>query len=313
MNQKTTATAFAPATVANVAVGFDLLGFPVEGVGDKVTVTRTTKMGVEILGITGLAAPDLPLDAQKNTATVGLSRMLIDVNANFGFAVTIEKGIPTSSGMGGSASSSVAAVVAANAVLDQPLPIDKLFYYAMLGEFVASGGLHGDNIAPCLYGGLTLCRSIDPIDIIQIPTPKEIFCVLVHPDIQVSTKESRGKLKKDVLLKDHVLQSASLAGFISGCFQNNLELIERSFQDIIIEPQRSNQIPGFLEAKSAAHSHGAIGCAISGSGPSVFAWAKTKSEAEAIRAAMVEEFKKKKLHADSWISPISSEGARVIV
>lgn len=312
MNTKTTATAFAPATVANVAVGFDLLGFPVENVGDKVTVTKTEKQGVEITAINGNAAPDLPLDAKKNTATVGLSKMLMDVGAKFGFSVTIEKGIPTSSGMGGSASSSVAAVVAANALLDQPLPMDKLFYYSMLGEFVASGGLHGDNIAPCLYGGLTLCRSIDPVDVIQIPIPKDIVCVLVHPDIQVSTKESRKKLSKNVPLKNHVLQSAALGGVIAGCFQNDLDLIERSFQDIIIEPQRAPQIPGFMEAKAAAYAKNAIGCAISGSGPSVFAWARNKADAEKIRDAMLAEFNLQKLHADAWISPISQKGARII-
>jgi homoserine kinase len=310
-NNKLSATAFAPATIANVAVGFDLLGFPIEGVGDKVTVTKTTKPGVEITAILGLTS-DLPLDAQKNTATVGLSKMLIDVNADFGFAVSIEKGIPTSSGMGGSASSSVAAVVAANALLNEPLPIEKLFYYAMLGEFVASGGFHGDNIAPCLFGGLTLCRSIDPIDVIRIPVPKEVFCVLVHPDIQVSTKESRGKLKKDVPLKNHVLQSGSLGGFIAGCFQNDLSLIQRSFHDVIIEPQRASQIPGFLEAKKAALASGAIGCAISGSGPSVFAWARSKPDAELIGAAMLNAFEKKKMKTDFWISPISEQGAYLI-
>ncbi len=309
-NTKTSATAFAPATIANVAVGFDLLGFPIEGVGDHVTVTKTSKPGVEITSIEGVPSP-IPLDANKNTATVGLIKLLLDLKAPFGFSVSISKGIPMSSGMGGSASSSVAAVVAANALLDEPLPIERLFYYAMLGEFVASGGLHGDNIAPCLYGGLTLCRSIDPVDIIQIPTPKEVFCVLIHPDIEVSTKESRGKLKKEISLKDHVLQSAEMGGFISGCFKNDLNLIARSFQDIIIEPQRASQIPGFLAAKSAAHSHHAIGCSISGSGPSVFAWARSKEEAIKIETVMVNEFKKVNLKTDSWISPISLQGARI--
>jgi len=310
-NSKISATAFAPATVANVAVGFDLLGFPLDGVGDQITVTKTAAPGVEISSITGITS-SLPLDSKKNTATVGLLQMLKDQNASFGFSVAIEKGIPMSSGMGGSASSSVAAVFAANALLDQPLSIDQLFYYCMLGEAVASGGLHGDNIAPCLYGGLTLCRSIEPADIIKIPVPQDIFCVLVHPDLQVSTMESRGKLKKDIPLKDHILQSAAMGGFIAGCFQNDLQLIKRSFQDIIIEPQRASQINGFLEAKSAALSKNAIGCAISGSGPSVFAWAKNKADAELIRVAMVNEFKNKNLKTDSWISPVSQTGARII-
>ena len=311
MSIKTVATAFAPATVANVAVGFDLLGFPIEGVGDRVTVCRVSKAGVEITGITGGVA-GITTNPEKNTATVGLLQMLKDLNAKFGFSVSIEKGIPMSSGMGGSASSSVAAVVAANAVLEQPFPIEKLFYYAMLGEQIASGGLHGDNIAPCLYGGLTLCKSISPADIIKIPAPTGIFCVLVHPDIKVSTAESRAGLRKEITLKDHVLQTAAFGGLIAGCFQNDLTLIQRSFQDIIIEPQRASQIPGFLEAKEAAQKAGAIGCAISGSGPSVFAWAKSKTEAIGIQSAMLKEFANKNLKTDSWISPISSTGAKVI-
>lgn len=305
------ATAFAPATIANVAVGFDLLGFPIEGVGDRVTVTRTPKLGVEIMSITGVVS-SLPIDAGKNTATVGLLQMLKDVNADFGFSVAIEKGIPMSSGMGGSASSSVAAVVAANAVLDQPFSNEKLFHYAMLGEAVASGGLHGDNIAPCLFGGLTLCRSVEPADIIKIPVPSGVFCVLVHPDIHVSTKESRGKLKKEIFLSSHVLQTAAFGGFLAGCFQNDVDLVQRSFLDIIIGPQRADQIPGFVEVKAAALAAGAIGCSISGSGPSVFAWARNKSDAEKIKTVMLKEFEKKNLKTGAWISPVSEKGARII-
>ncbi len=307
------ATAFAPATCANVAVGFDLLGFPVDGIGDRVTVFRTGKPGVEILAMEGGSASLIPKDPQQNTATVGLIQMLKDARADFGFSVHIQKGIPMSSGMGGSASSAVAAVVAANSLLPQPFKEEKLFHYAMMGEAVASGGFHGDNIAPCLFGGLTLCRSIDPLDIVHIPVPKDIFCVLIHPDLQVSTKESRGKLKKDVSLKDHVLQSAALGGFIAGCFQKDLDLIQRSFQDIIIEPQRASQIPGFIEAKAAALASGAIGAAISGSGPSVFSWARSWTDAEKIRDLMLAEFHKKGLKTHAWISPISPIGARLVV
>jgi homoserine kinase len=306
------ATAFAPATCANVAVGFDLLGFAVDGIGDQVTVTRTGKPGVEIVLIENDPGSLIPLDSNQNTATVGLIQMLKDTRADFGFSVQIKKGIPMSSGMGGSASSAVAAVVAANSLLPQPFNNDQLFHYAMMGEAVASGGLHGDNIAPCLLGGLTLCRSLDPLDVISIPVPKEIYCVLIHPDLQISTKESRGKLKKEIKLKDHVLQSSALGGFLAGCFQNDLDLIERSFQDIIIEPQRASQIPGFLEAKTAAKKSGAIGAAISGSGPSVFAWARSLKDADIIRNSMLNEFHQKGLKTLSWISPISTEGARLL-
>jgi homoserine kinase len=310
------ATAFAPATIANVAVGFDLLGFPIDGVGDEVTVSRSGVPGVVIIGITdknsGNAVTHITTDASHNTATVGLIQLLKDLNADFGFSVAIKKGIPMSSGMGGSASSAVAAIVAANALLDQPLSKEKLFHYAMLGEQVASGGMHGDNIAPSLFGGLTLCRSIQPLDLVKIPVPSNIWCVLVHPDLEVSTKESRGKLKKEVTLKDHILQSAALGGFIAGCFQGDLDLIQRSFQDIIIEPQRESQITGFKEAKVAALSAGAIGCAISGSGPSVFAWADSKERAEQIQEVMTREFESKNLKCESWVSPISTIGARIL-
>jgi len=214
--------------------------------------------------------------------------------------------------MGGSASSAVAAIVAANALLDQPLSKEQLFHYAMLGEQVASGGLHGDNIAPSLFGGLTLCRSIHPMDLISIPVPSSVLCVLVHPDLEVSTKESRGKLKKEIALKDHVSQSAALGGFIAGCFKNDLELIQRSFVDGLIEPQRASQIKGFTEAKAGAMTAGALGCSISGSGPSVFAWADSADQAQAIREAMVKAFEAKGLTCESWISPISTLGARLL-
>jgi homoserine kinase len=310
------ATAFAPATIANVAVGFDLLGFPIDGVGDEVTVSRSGVPGVVITRveskIPGIDVSGISTDASKNTATVGLIQLLKDIHADFGFSVSIKKGIPMSSGMGGSASSAVAAIVAANALLDQPLSKEKLFHYAMLGEQVASGGLHGDNIAPSLFGGLTLCRSIHPLDLVTIPVPSSILCVLVHPDLQVSTKESRGKLKKEIALKDHVQQSSALGGFIAGCFQNDLDLIQRSLIDTLIEPQRASQIDGFTEAKAGAMAAGALGCSISGSGPSVFAWADSPARAESIREAMVTAFVAKGLKCEAWISPISSTGARLL-
>jgi homoserine kinase len=310
------ATAFAPATVANVAVGFDLLGFPIEGVGDEVTVSRSGVPGVVITQVSGknagIDSSGISTDATKNTATVGLIQLLKDVHADFGFSVSIKKGIPMSSGMGGSASSAVAAIVAANALLDQPLSKDKLFHYAMLGEQVASGGLHGDNIAPSLLGGLTLCRSIHPMDLVTIPVPSSILCVLVHPDLEVSTKESRGKLKKEIALKDHVQQSSALGGLIAGCFQNDLDLIARCLVDTLIEPQRASQIKGFTAAKAGAMAAGALGCSISGSGPSVFAWADSPERAEAIREAMTSAFASEGLKCEAWISPVSSMGARLM-
>jgi homoserine kinase len=310
-SQKMSVSAFAPASVANVAVGFDILGFAFDSVGDTVTLEKTNETGkVEIESIQGLEG--LPFDPQKNTATIGLLKMLKDLNLPFGFKVHIEKGIPLSSGMGGSAASSVAAVMAANAFLPMPLTKSELLVFALEGEKAASGSIHADNVAPSLFGGLTLIRSIDPIDVISLPPPK-IFCVLVHPDIKVETKHARSVLTPHIPMAKYIQQSSHLAAFIAGCFQQDLDLIKRSCQDFIIEEQRAYLIAGFYDVKKAALDANAIACSISGSGPSVFALAATKEEAEGIKNAIFQAFKKNGIsHLDSWISPISHLGARII-
>jgi homoserine kinase len=304
-------SAFAPATVANVAVGFDILGFALDSVGDTVTLEKINNPGVvEIKSITGLE--NLPLDPTKNTATIGLLKLLLEFQLPFGFQVTLKKGIPLSSGMGGSAASSVAAIMAANAFLPKALSKSELLMYALEGEKAASGAIHADNVAPSLFGGLTLIRSLDPIDIIPIPTPN-LFCVLIHPDIKVETKYSRSVLKSDISLINHVQQNAHLAAFIAGCFKQDIDLIKRSCKDFIIENQRAHLIPGFYDVKKAALDANAIACSISGSGPSVFALAATKNECETIKNVMINAFKKAGIiHLDSWISPISLHGAKII-
>lgn len=307
---KTIVSAFAPATVANVAVGFDILGFAIDSVGDTVTLTKTSDMGkIEIEAIEGIDG--LPFDVHKNTATIGLVRMMKDFNLPFGFKVKIKKGIPLSSGMGGSAASSVAAVVAANAFLEKPLTKSELLSYALEGEKSASGAIHADNVAPCLFGGFTLIRSLNPIDIINLPYP-DLTCVLIHPDIKVETKHARSVLKPTITLPQFIEQSSHLAGFIAGCFQKDINLIQRSCHDFIIEPQRSHLIPGFLEAKASAIENKAIACSISGSGPSIFAFAH-KEDSSKIKEAMCLALKKSGVaQIDSWISSISETGARVI-
>ena len=302
------ATAFAPATVANVAVGFDLLGFPVEAVGDHVTVTRVDEPGIRIREISGISG--LPTEPEKNTATVGLIQLLNDQHAKHGFEVTLKKGIPLGSGMGGSAASAVGALVAANSLLDRPLEKRELLKYALLGEASASGSAHADNISPCLLGGLTI--ALDE-EVLQVPVPAEIRCVLVHPKLRLDTRDSRKILSPTIALKDHVRQSARLAGFLAGCFQGNMELIGRALSDVIIEPQRSKLIPGFAEVQKAALTSGALGCSISGSGPSVFAWAKSDTAAIQIRDGMLRAFTASGIECSgAWISPILSEGARLV-
>jgi len=315
-SKRTRATAFAPATVANVAVGFDILGFALDKIGDEITVERLNDRPkgspIIIEEITGSEIP-LPLDAKLNVATAGLLELLDDQNLHYGFRVWIKKGIPIASGMGGSAASAVGALVAANSLLDSPLSKKELLKYAMIGEALASGTGHADNIAPCLYGGLTLVRETNPLDILSIPVPKRIVCVLVHPHLRLETRKSRAALSSEITLKQHVKQSANFGAFLVGCFQENLELIALSLKDILIEPQRASLIQGFTAAKEAALKAGALGASISGSGPSVFAWVSSKETGQKVARALTDSFQSSGTYADAWISPINLEGAKLLL
>ncbi len=306
----TKATAFAPASAANVAIGFDILGFSVDVLGDKVTVERMDKPGVVITGSTGVVS-DIPRDPERNTAGRALLAMQQALNPGFGFSVSIHKGIPLGSGLGGSAASAVAAVVAANALLSKPLSKIELLKFAMLGEAVSSGSLHVDNISPSLFGGLVLTVGIDNPRVKQIPVPQGIRAILVHPHLFLSTKQARGILKRDVTMSDFIWQTANLAGFISGCYTNDLDMIRASFEDVVIEKQRSQLIPGFQAVRAGALTAGALGCTISGAGPTMFAWA-LEADAEAVRTAMVAAFKSTGLAVDDWNVPIEATGARVV-
>ena len=311
------ATAFAPATVANVAVGFDILGFAIEGVGDVVTVSKIQRPAVlisEIVDNSGsLSDLELPSAPDQNAATAGLAKLRADLKLTFGFEVSLRKGIWIGSGMGGSAASAVGAIVAANELLPDRLSKAQLLKYALAGEEAASGSAHADNIAPCLFGGLTLVIATNPVRVVSIPVPKEILTVLVHPRHRVETRRARDILKTEVTLADHVRQSAHLGGFIAGCYSNDLDLIKESFRDVLIESQRAALIPALAEVKEAALRNGALGASISGSGPSVFAWATSSETASKVRDAMLQAYQNKGLEeVDSWISPVSTQGARII-
>ncbi len=303
-------TAFAPATVANVGIGFDILGHTVDTVGDRVRLRRIDEPVVRIRAITGVAG-ELPIEAKSNTAGRALQAMHAALHLDYGFEVEIDKGIPLASGMGGSAASAVAAVVAASALLEEPVSRLQLLKFAMEGEIVASGSAHIDNIAPCLIGGLVLTVGIDHPRVKQIPVPPSLRCVLVHPHMFLGTREARAILKTDVTRSDFVWQSANLAGFISGCYSNDLDMIRDSFNDVIIEPQRHTLIPGFKAVQRGAMSAGALGCSISGAGPAVFAWSEIQY-AEAVRGAMVAAFTLHGLDSDSWVSSLENYGARVV-
>jgi homoserine kinase len=304
------AVAFAPATTSNLAVGFDLLGHPVGPAGDRVTVTRTDSPGVVMGAVSGCAGP-LPADAAANTAGVAVMRLLADHAPELGVEVAIEKGIPLGSGIGGSAASAVAGVVAANALLPRPLPLEALFPYALAGEAVASGAVHGDNVAPSLFGGLVLVRSADPPDVVRLPAPPALRCVMVLPRQRLDTRAARAVLPAAVPLHDWIAQSANLAGVVAGCCSGDLALIGRSLVDVVVEPHRAPLIPGFAAVKAAAMEAGALGCSISGGGPSLFAWCDGDAIAERARGAMVAAFVAAGVEATGWTCPVGGPGARL--
>jgi homoserine kinase len=296
--------------VGNVAIGFDILGFAVDALGDRVTVSKRAEPGVDIVSVRGIAG-ELPKDPQRNTGGQALLAMQEALKLPFGFSMEIDKGIPLGSGLGGSAASAVGAVVAANALLSRPCTRLELLKFAMQGEAVASGSLHVDNIAPSLFGGLVLTVGIDHPRVKQIPVPSEVRAVILHPHMFLSTKQARAILKRTVDLSDFVWQTANLAGFISGCYTNDLDMVRASLEDVVIEPQRQALIPGFQDVRRAAIEAGALGCSISGAGPAMFAWAQSSS-ASAVRDAMRKEFERKSIQLDEWIVEIESAGARVV-
>ena len=309
-NGRASATAFAPASVGNVAVGFDVLGLSVAALGDRVRAVRRHDPGVTIRSVSGVVQ-DLPRIAERNTAGMAVLALQRGLGLSFGFDLDIVKGIPLGSGLGGSAASAVAGVVAAAALVERPVPMTDLLKFAMQGEAVASGAVHVDNIAPSLYGGLVLTVGIDNPHVKQIPVPDGVRCVVVHPHMMLGTREARAILRSTVELSDVIWQQANLAGFLAGCYTSDLTLIRESLLDVIIEPQRQALIPGFADVKSAALAAGALGCSISGAGPSVFAWA-LESEAPAVCAGMVAAFARHGLATDSWQSVIEPAGARVV-
>ncbi|HEU0224519.1 MAG TPA: homoserine kinase [Steroidobacteraceae bacterium] len=300
------ATAFAPASVGNVGVGFDVLGHAFPALGDRVRARRSTTPGVRITAISG-AAPDLPLEPGRNTAGRAVQSLLAGLRQHFGVDLSIEKGIPVGSGLGGSAASAVAAAVAVNELLDQPLAREALLPHAVAGEVAASGSPHADNVAPALLGGLVL--TVGPVAR-RIPVPPAIRCVLVHPRLQLETRAARRMLSPSVPLPDFVRQSANLAGVIAGCYAGDLDLIRAAFADVVIEPQRAPLVPGFASVKAAALDAGAIGCSISGAGPSVFAWCE-EGPAATILCAMQEAFASAGQECDGWIAAVEADGARV--
>ncbi len=302
---------FAPATVANVACGFDIFGFAIDRPGDEVIVRASSAPGVVISKITGDGGR-LPLDPARNTAGVSVLSFLEHIGSKAGFEIELHKKMPLGSGLGSSAASAVAGLFGANELLGRPLKRLELLPFAMEGERVACGTPHADNAGPCLLGGFVLIRSYAPLDIVKIPTPKDLHCTVVHPHIEIKTEDARNILKKEISMESAVTQWGNIAGLIAGLMKPDHELIRRSMSDVIVEPVRSILIPGFERARTAAMNAGALGFSISGSGPSLFAIGRGKEEASAAGKAMQAVFRSLGIKSEVFVSKINNEGVRVI-
>jgi homoserine kinase len=302
---------FAPATVANVACGFDVLGFAVENPGDEVEITLVDEPGVRLLQITGDGGK-LPTDAKENTVGISIMKYLEYLKKTVGVEIVLHKKMPLGSGLGSSAASAVAGIFAVNKLLGEPLSRAELLPFALEGERLACGSAHADNVAPCLYGGFVLIRSYEPLDVIEISTPDDLYCVLVHPDLEVKTKDARNILKAEVSLKDAVIQWGNVGGLIAGLMKSDYELIGRSLQDVVVEPLRSTLIKGFFDVKNAALKAGVLGASISGSGPAIFALSKGEETAVKAGEAMQKAFAAHQVESKLFISKVNPHGPVVI-
>jgi len=303
--------AIAPATVANVCCGFDILGFAVDSPGDEVVLTLRKDSKVNITAIHGDGGR-LPKEADKNTASVAVQSLLKKLGSNQGVDIELFKNLPLGSGMGSSAASGVAALVAMNHLLGNPLSRTELVEHAMESERIACGSAHADNVAPCLLGGFVLVREYHPLDIVKVPVAIELHCTLVHPHIELKTEDSRRVLKPTLPLKDAITQSGNIAGLMLGLVKPDFNLIGRSLKDVIAEPIRSVFIPGFNLLREKAIHAGALGFGISGSGPTVFAISVNNEKARAVGKIIKEQFSKYELDSDVYVSKINLEGARIL-
>ena len=303
--------AFAPATVANVSCGFDVFGFAVEDPGDEVTLELTQTPGVRLKKIEGDGGR-LPMDAQKNTAGVAVIAFLNAIDSKQGVEITLKKNLPLGSGMGSSAASSVAALVGINHLMGNRLEKKELLPFAMEAERIACGSAHADNVAPSLMGGFVLIRGYDPLDVVNIPTPENLFCTLIHPHIVLNTQDSRQVLRRTITLKDAIVQWGNIAGLVAGLMKPDFDLISRSLTDVIAEPVRSMLIPGFERIKQTAVDNGALGSGISGSGPTIFALSSEEQTAHRVGSAIKEEFNRFKLNSEVFVSRINPKGAVIL-
>ena len=300
---------FSPATVANVNCGFDVLGFALDGLGDEMVLRKVPQKGIVITRIEGA---DLPYEAKENVVGVAGLAMIEALDLDFGFEIEIYKNIRLGSGVGSSAASAAGIVFGINQFLEKPLSNLELTAFGMKGEAVASGNEHADNVAPCIYGGFTLITGYQPLKIVSLPVPEELYVTIIHPHITIKTKEARAILPKEVSLQNAIKQTGNLAGLIAGLYEADYELIGSSTQDFLVEPYRKNLIPDFDFYKETALKNGGLAFGISGSGPSMFTLSKGKENAGNVELALEKSLKTKNMKSDSYVSPVSKHGNRIL-
>lgn len=296
---------FCPATVANLSCGFDVLGLCLESIGDEMIIRKSDTKGLRITKITGA---DLPLETEKNVAGVAGMALLNHLDLPVGFEIEIHKKIKAGSGIGSSAASAAGVVVGINQLLENPLSRKELIPFAMEGEFLASGSYHADNVAPAILGGFTLVRGYNPLEVIKIKSPNDLYVTIIHPQIEVKTSEARALLPKEISLKTAITQWGNLGGLISGLYQEDYNLIGRCLVDVVAEPYRKNLIPEFQAVQKGAIENGALGCGISGSGPSIYALCKGIENAQKVADTITAIYAKTSIPFEVYVSKISDTG-----
>jgi homoserine kinase len=300
---------FSPASVSNLCCGFDVLGFSIDGIGDELTITKSTDKGINIKEIKGY---NVPFENNKNTASVAAQALLDHLKINEGFDIEINKKIKPGSGIGSSAASAVGAVYGINKLLGNPLKHEELLKFAMKGEFISSKTAPADNVASALHGGTILVNNRENYNVIKLPVPKNLQAIIHHPLIEIKTSDSRGVLPKSIDLKIASDQLSALGGFIHSLHTQDFELMKISLKDYLVEQFRSDYVPAFNEIKSVADLNNTICCSISGSGPSIFTLVNSLSEAQRLKLVFDEIYKDKKLEFNSYISSLNSKGVHEI-
>jgi homoserine kinase len=300
---------FSPGTVANVACGFDVLGFCLDSIGDEMQIYRSDQKGIRIRKVEGY---DVPLDPVKNVAGVSALALLEDADLDYGFDMEIRKNIKPGSGIGSSSASASGSVFAINELLGRPYDKTQLTWFAMQGEMLASQSEHADNLAPGIFGGFTLVKSTTPLEVLELPVPEELYATVIHPQIEVKTSASRAVLPAKVPLKDAIRQYANVGSLVHALHTSDYELLERSLYDVLVEPHRSQFIPHYDQLREAAMDSGALGCGISGSGPSVFTLCRGAETAGSVADAFKAVFSDTDIDFEIYSSTINQQGIKII-